>query len=100
MDLLALGSVFDWISPLLAFAQNMGKGPTYTFLVPWSCGWSGRELKRLLKGRGVNSWGYMVIDNTITLTVQRRQANWTQCILDQSGIPVENPMEGTLRARR
>jgi len=90
-DFLAFGSTFDWISPLVAHAKNILNGPSHTFLIPYDSGWSGRAIAKLLGKRGVKSWGYMVIKDTLTVSVTERQADWAQYLLDSAGIPVENP---------
>jgi len=85
----ALAAV-DVISPILSVVGNALNGPSYNFLVPYDCGWSGREVISLLKRHGIKSWGHMVVSNTLMLSVRLDQAEWTQHVLDRSGIPVEN----------
>ena len=41
---LEFGTVFDWISPLVAIMQDIANGPSHTFFIPENCGWSGREV--------------------------------------------------------
>lgn len=98
-EILAVGSTFDWISPLVGHAKNILNGPSHTFLVPYDRGWSGRAISKMLGKRGVKSWGYMVVKNTLTLSVTERQAEWAQYLLDQAGVPVENPVAAGRQAR-
>jgi hypothetical protein len=98
-DILAAGSTFDWISPLVGFAKDFLNGPSHTFLIPYSSGWSGRAISRMLGKRGVKSWGYMVVKDTLTVSVTERQARWAQYLLDDAGIPVENPAGGVRQGR-
>jgi len=91
-EILAFGSTFDWISPLVGHAKNILNGPSHTFLIPYDRGWSGRAIAKMLGKRGVKSWGYMVVQDTLTLSVTERQAGWAQHLFDQAGIPVENPV--------
>jgi hypothetical protein len=85
--LLVVGTAFDWISPVAAIIQDVTNGPSHTFLIPYDCGYSGRDISKLLKRRGVDSWGHMVVNHTIMITVRRGQALWAQQLLDQAGIP-------------
>ncbi|MBN1659672.1 MAG: hypothetical protein JXA93_14800 [Anaerolineae bacterium] len=90
--LLSAIAAVDWISPLLAAIGNVMNGPSYTFLIPYDCGWSGRDVVSLLKQRGIKSWGHMIVQGTLMLTVRQTQADWAQRLLDQASIPVENPV--------
>ena len=85
-----IGASLDWISPSLAIMQNLINGPSHTFLVPDSCGWSGLEIERLLKSRGVSVWGKMTVNRTIMFTVRQSQARWAEHLLRGAGIPMEN----------
>jgi hypothetical protein len=98
-EILAAGSTFDWISPLVGFAKDFLNGPSHTFLIPYTSGWSGRAVSRMLGKRGVKSWGYMVVKDTLTVSVAERQAGWAQYVLDEAGIPVENPAGGRRQAQ-
>ncbi|HSJ58674.1 MAG TPA: hypothetical protein VLC95_15935 [Anaerolineae bacterium] len=88
--LLAAGASVDWISPLLAMLGNLVNGPSYTFLIPYDCGWSGRDVISLLRRNGIKTWGHMVVSDTLMLTVRLAQAGWAQYLLDRAAIPVEN----------
>jgi hypothetical protein len=87
--LLEVGSAPDWITPLVAMAQNRLNGPSHIFLIPYGCGWSGRGIKRLLESHGVQAWGLMVIDRLITVSVRLTQAHYAQYLLLQERIPIE-----------
>ena len=93
-DLLEIGSAFDWISPVGSLIGDTLNGPSHTFLIPYDCGYSGREIARILKRRGVNSWGAMVVKGTLMLSVRQTQARWAQHVLDRAGILVENAVGG------
>ena len=85
-DLLQLGTVFDWISPTLNIAQNVAHGPSHTFLVPQDCGWTGMEVANLLRRRGIKTWGHMIVNGTIMLTVRETQTEFARYLLDQAGL--------------
>lgn len=87
--LLEIGTVFDWISPLLAELQDITNGPSHTFLIPEDCGWSGREIEQLLRQHGVKTWGLMIIDQMIMITTRLTQARWAQYLLSRERIPIE-----------
>jgi hypothetical protein len=93
-EILEAGTVFDWISPLLAIVQDIIRGPSHTFLIPYDCGWSGRDIARLLESYGVKSWGHMVVERTFMLSVSQNQAQWAHYLLERAGILVENPPSG------
>ena len=86
--LLEYGTIFDWISPLVAEIQDIANGPSHTFLIPEGCGWSGREIDNLLRNRGIKTWGLMIVDHLIMITVRQAQAWWAQTLLDREGIPI------------
>ena len=54
---------------------------------------TGREIQVMLHKRGVTTWGLMhiVAGNRIALTVKKDQAQRAYALLQQHGVPVENP---------
>lgn len=98
--ILGIGASFDWISPLASVFGDMVHGPSHTFLIPCDiCPLSGREVAALLKRRGVRSWGHMVVSGTLMLSVRLDQAGWAQYLLEEAGVPVENPVTASRSAR-
>jgi hypothetical protein len=91
--ILGIGASFDWISPLARVLGDLMNGPSYTFLVPYaSSPLSGREITWMLSKRGVRSWGHMVVSGTLMISVRLGQARWAQQLLEQAGVPIENPV--------
>jgi len=88
-SLLHLMASFDLIGPTLAIVQNIANGPSHTFLIPENCGWSGRQIEHMLRSHGIKTWGLMIIDRKLRITVRLAQARWAQYLLDREGIPVE-----------
>ncbi len=88
-DIMRAGTVFDWISPVLAIANNIRKGPSVTFLISTACGWTGREIANYLHQNGVETWGHMIINDTFTISVRESQAQWAQYLLAAAGLPME-----------
>lgn len=84
--LLAFGSTFDWITPVTAIAGDIINGPSYTLTIPEVCGWSGNDIVRLLHGKGIKTWGHMIVKGEIMITVKQSQARWALHVLGQSGI--------------
>jgi hypothetical protein len=87
--LLELGTVFDWISPVMAAIQDRLNGPSHTFMIPDDCGWSGFQIEYLLKSHGIRPWRRMVIKHMIMLTVRLAQARYAQYLLLRAQIPIE-----------
>lgn len=99
-SILGIASTFDWISPVAAFVGDVMNGPSHTFLIPWaSCPLNGREIGRLLRNRGVRYWGMMIVSGTLMVSVRLNQARWAQYLLDQAGVPIENPLPASESAR-
>jgi hypothetical protein len=91
-EILEFGSMFDWISPVLAMLGNVAHGGGYTFLIPMDySAWTGREIERFLRGNGINTWGAMIVDGIIMITTEKQDAALASYLLEQSGIFVENP---------
>ncbi len=95
-----VGASFDWITPLCTIIQDVVYGPAHHFLVPMDAGWSGREIEQLLRSQGVQTWGLMVIDGLLFLSVRERQARWAQHILLMEGIPIaKGALRGMAKSR-
>jgi hypothetical protein len=99
--ILEAGASFDWISPLASILGDIMNGPSHTFLIPYdSSPLSGREIAWLLGKRGVKTWGLMVVSGTLLVSVRLNQARWAQHLLEQSGVPLENPLPAQTRKRQ
>ena len=46
----------------------------------------------MLRKRGVRYWGMMIVSGTLMISVRLNQARWAQHLLDQAGVPIENPL--------
>ncbi len=98
---LKVGSAFDWITPLKAFLNPIIHGPVYTFMITYSsCPYSTREITRALKKRGVSVYSPLITGNTILFDVKLKQAAWANHLMDQWGVPVENPLPKKKRKRK
>ena len=101
ITILEVGATFDWISPLARFLGDMLNGPSHTFLIPYDASpLSGREIAWMLGKRGVKSWGHMIVSGTFMVSVRLEKARWAQHLLEQAGVPIENPLPAQKRARR
>ena len=87
--ILKIGSCFDYWSPLIAEAQDIVNGPSRTFLIPDDCGKSGREIEQLLRRHGIKTWGLMIVNDTIMVSVRQEHAQQAQELLQQKGIPFQ-----------
>ena len=88
-DALEVGTWFDWISPLLSVAGDVAHGGGRTFFVDQACGWTGGEIADLLRRRGIGSWGRMIVNRKIMLTVRKGDADRAARLLDGAGLPWE-----------
>lgn len=89
--LLAVGSVFDWITPLTALILDRLRGPSFTFLVPYDAGWTGLEVERILKKAGCSPiWGQMIVKDTLMLTVPQAKALSGYLALSRAGVTMHN----------
>lgn len=86
-QILKLGSILDWITPLVAFVQDIQQGPSVGFAVPVAAGWPAGEITANLRACGVRSWGMMMVDEMITFRVRKAQARYAQYLMDRAGIP-------------
>jgi len=81
---------FDWISPLAADIRDLLEGPNHTYFIPEDCGWSLNEVANLLHQNGVETWGHMIVNHDIMITVREPQAHWGQYLIQREGIPLRN----------
>jgi len=87
-QLLKLGMVFDWISPVAALVQNVVNGPSHVFAIPEQAGWRGADIERLLARYGISLWGRMVINGCLVFSVRQAQARWAEYVLQRAGLPI------------
>jgi hypothetical protein len=87
--ILEFGTIFDWISPLIAEVQDVVNGPSHTFFIPEDCNWSGGEVTSLLRKHGVKTWGHMTVNRMRMITVRLAQARWAQYLLERERIPIQ-----------
>jgi len=86
-DLLQLGTVFDWLSPVLSIAGDLANGGGHTFLIPEDCGWTGHEIASLLRRSGIKTWGHMNVNHTFMISVKPSQASFAHYLLERAGLP-------------
>ena len=87
--LLAIGSAFDYITPAVAVVQDVTNGAHHTLLIPENCGRSGRSIERMLDRAGIDTWGAMVVNRRILLTVRAGDVGLAHRVLDRAGVPWE-----------
>lgn len=87
-DDLSIGEVFGFIDPLIAEIQYYLKGPSTVLSMPAAI-WTRGEIRNLLKSKGLESWGYVLIGNDITFSVKRQQAPLIELLLKDSQPPVK-----------
>jgi hypothetical protein len=87
--LLKIGSAFNWTSPIVAGIKDITNGPSHTFLIYENCGWSLNEIARLLHRHGIKTWGHMIVNNNIMITICKSQTAWARYLLSREGIPIQ-----------
>ena len=97
----ALSGGADWISPAWATLMDIANGGGYRFSI-MPCHLSPREIEKLLRSRGVKTWGLVqvVAGNRALLSVRKQDAPRAYSILNQAGVPIENPPPQPRRARK
>lgn len=84
-----LGANLDWMSPIGVLVQSVINGPSHGFVIPRACGWSGKQIMRLMREHGITAWGMLITAKSIMFVVKRNQAGWAQYLLQRHGIPIE-----------
>lgn len=90
-------SIFDWITPLVGMAETAYHDPTllqsnsWTFFIPYNsalrAGWNERDIREMLYGQGINSWGSQITNGELFFNVSREQAGEVEYHLSRNGIP-------------
>lgn len=81
-DALAVGCMFDWISPLAAWIQDLRNGPSITYFVPHKESWlSGGQISRWLHEYGIHTWGHMIVNDDIMFTLKEEDAEMAEWLL-------------------
>jgi hypothetical protein len=89
-NFLTITSVFDWITPTVAYIQDLLYGPASDFGIPAHAGWRRRDIKRLLNKHGIRVWGLMLnlYGDMVMFTVPKAQAEGTYSLLKREGVPI------------
>jgi hypothetical protein len=85
-ELLAAGTAFDWLSPALAYLQDLWHGGGYTFAVPCAAGYSGGAIVDTLHERGIETWGHMLVNGHILFTVPIGKVDQARALLEREGL--------------
>ena len=75
---------------MIAFIQDILRGPIGDFGIPANSGWTRKEIKQMLINHGVQVWGllYNFSGDTLMFTVQKQDAELAYTLLEWAGIPV------------
>jgi hypothetical protein len=87
-DELSKGEVFGFIDPLIAEIQHYIKGPSTVLSVPASV-WSRGDVRKFLKSKGLDAWGFVLIGDDITFSVKKQQAKLIEMLLKDNQPPVK-----------
>lgn len=78
-DVLAIGSVFDWITPVAAIITTLLKGGGTTMSVSVSAtGYGPNEVKAILREDGIDCWGVQWVDDRVIFVVRPDDVNLAQ----------------------
>lgn len=94
---ISVGTTFDWITPLWALIQDWRNRPSVGYSVPVDGGSSLYAIKGALTGRGVKTWGWMIVDGVILFRTRQAQAQYAQYWLERDGVPYSG---GTTKRQR
>lgn len=75
---------WDFVTPLLIWLRGASRGRSVGFHIP--AGLVSGDLAGFLRGRGVNVYGALWVDETIILHVSRQQAMYTSYLLTRLGL--------------
>ena len=89
---LEFGCHFDWIGPVAAWIKDIQMGPNYTFFVPYNeSPYSGKEIAMMLEDKRIPTWGHMIVNDEIMITVRKYHAYPATEIFAERGVPCMNP---------
>ena len=86
-QIVKIGAIWDWVTPLLAFVQDWIYRPASHFRIPYGCGRSAWEIARFLRSKGIRVWGLLVVQDTILLSVREAQADYAAYWLRALAVP-------------
>lgn len=84
---LSVGAGFDWISPLWKLILDYRRRPSVGYSIPADCGWQSYAIQDILCNSGIKLWGLALYQETFVFSVREAQAQYTQYLLEKSGIP-------------
>lgn len=99
-------ALFDWISPLKAFVEDVREGgplnlDAWTFFIPVTqsvhSGWSQRDIKKLLAKNDVRTWSHLTFIDEHSFTVSLKDAHFAEQILNAYGVPIAPRSQGAPR---
>jgi hypothetical protein len=87
-EILKLGTMFDWITPAVAIAEDISHGGGHTFHIPRDCGLTARQVQKVLTRQGIATWGLTIDDrhNEITITCDKKDAKKAATALRRAGL--------------
>jgi len=87
--IIKIGTVFDWITPVISLIQDWQNGPSIGLNVPVEGGYSAYAIKDILAAGGIKIWGLRIIDTTIIFRTKNIQAAFAQYLLERAGVPYQ-----------
>jgi hypothetical protein len=102
-------SYFDWISPTATLLEDIFEGgffsmDIWTFFIPFNeaknLGWYPFQIRELLAGYGIKSWGDLIDGDELSFNVKLEQAQWAEYVLLRYGVPVNQKSLGAPRSSK
>ena len=90
-----LGLIAEFFRALTGFSA-------WPFFVQAESGWQPATIRPILDAHGIENWGWGKQGGEFFFQVKLRQANWTQYLLQQNGVPISGQLldEGNRSAYR
>lgn len=95
---------FDVITPAIGLVQDIINDPTlmgknsWTFFIPYSSslgnGWNAADIDKLMKTRGIKTWGTQITNGDLFFSVSRDEAKTAEFILSANNIPIAERSRG------
>ena len=98
-----VGATADWLTPLWSVILDWYYQPAASFSMPWGETYSSHEVQKMLKSKGIRSWGYLAVNDTVLFSVREPQADYTEYWLQRKGIAYEgglSPKKSAMYRRR
>ena len=85
---LTTGAQLNWWQPLNTLIEDATNGPSRMFYIDAYAGVSVNDVKKVLHKANIHFWHAKFLDDYITVTVKKADANSAVNAFDKAGIPI------------